>query len=323
MRFPEKLSGSEIASLMRKHDVTIRDLAHKMGVTMKRVREVRESGLDKLGYIRDWIEGIRGSLVQTFTIGLERHPEVGCRRYVELDWMKKFKAVNPDFDGVFAVKLLDADQWDIRLVWGPYRLKPDVFGVNPNQLWPGDTVKLDMNAWLGVKAKEPYRGYSGKLAGAIETHRTVKGRGFWGSGSCLIGGPAPSNWEGDEVGLAPIRTLLQKAEKGKRLVPKEKVRLDDEDYLKVGKEFLDWDVAQFFYRNAARKLTFARTLTGPPKKKVAAFVIYEGASPVGILCEIRPNPSAHFDGRRPFVPPKPAKASSFRSLKYAVAQKAA
>lgn len=39
------INGNTIKFLMRKHKVTIRGLAKKYGLTMKRVREVREQGV--------------------------------------------------------------------------------------------------------------------------------------------------------------------------------------------------------------------------------------------------------------------------------------
>ena len=45
---------------MRVHKVTIRELSRRMQITMKRIREIRELGLDDRYAIRDWIEGITG-----------------------------------------------------------------------------------------------------------------------------------------------------------------------------------------------------------------------------------------------------------------------
>jgi len=45
---------------MRKHKVTIRALAKKMQITIKRVREVREKGL-RGPSVRDWMEHITGN----------------------------------------------------------------------------------------------------------------------------------------------------------------------------------------------------------------------------------------------------------------------
>jgi hypothetical protein len=39
-----KLTGAMVCRLMRKHGVTIRGLAQKFNITMKRVREVRAEG---------------------------------------------------------------------------------------------------------------------------------------------------------------------------------------------------------------------------------------------------------------------------------------
>ena len=52
------MTGKEIAATMRKHKVTIKVLAERLGTTMKRVREVRAAGLTDEGAIRDWLEAI-------------------------------------------------------------------------------------------------------------------------------------------------------------------------------------------------------------------------------------------------------------------------
>ena len=55
-----QLEGREVRRLMRVHKVTIRQLSQRMQITMKRIREIRELGLDDRHSIRDWIEGITG-----------------------------------------------------------------------------------------------------------------------------------------------------------------------------------------------------------------------------------------------------------------------
>lgn len=55
------LSGKEICRLMRVHGVTIRDLAQKMGFTMKLIRERRSTGVSGFAAL-DWTEAITGSL---------------------------------------------------------------------------------------------------------------------------------------------------------------------------------------------------------------------------------------------------------------------
>ncbi len=52
------LSGEEIVQLMRKHRVTIRSLALRMNITLKRVREVRQKGVSGRCFCQDWREGI-------------------------------------------------------------------------------------------------------------------------------------------------------------------------------------------------------------------------------------------------------------------------
>jgi hypothetical protein len=45
---------------MRRHKTTIADLSFLMGITQKRIREVRSRGLEDPNAIRDWIEAITG-----------------------------------------------------------------------------------------------------------------------------------------------------------------------------------------------------------------------------------------------------------------------
>jgi len=60
-RFTAPMKGTEICSLMLRHKVTIRDASARMGIAMKRIREVRTDGLDHPHSCRDWIEAITGS----------------------------------------------------------------------------------------------------------------------------------------------------------------------------------------------------------------------------------------------------------------------
>lgn len=53
------MTGKELCTLMRKHKVTIRELAKRIGVPMKRVRFRREHGMDRT-LARDWIQAITG-----------------------------------------------------------------------------------------------------------------------------------------------------------------------------------------------------------------------------------------------------------------------
>ena len=54
------LEGMEVKRLMRVNKVTIRELSKRLGITMKRIRQVRELGLDDRGTMRDWFQGITG-----------------------------------------------------------------------------------------------------------------------------------------------------------------------------------------------------------------------------------------------------------------------
>lgn len=54
------LPGVEIVKLMRKHKITIKQLAFRLGTSQKRVRQAREKGLFDTLAIRDWIQAITG-----------------------------------------------------------------------------------------------------------------------------------------------------------------------------------------------------------------------------------------------------------------------
>lgn len=54
----KSLSGPDIRRLMRQNKITIRNLAVRMNITLKRVREVRGRGLVDADYCRDWYEAI-------------------------------------------------------------------------------------------------------------------------------------------------------------------------------------------------------------------------------------------------------------------------
>ena len=56
----ERLEGKAIASLMRKTRTTIKELSQRMGIPMKRIRQVRSEGLEDRQAIRDWLQGISG-----------------------------------------------------------------------------------------------------------------------------------------------------------------------------------------------------------------------------------------------------------------------
>lgn len=56
------MTGRELRRLMRRHKVTIRQLAQRMQITMKRVREVRKNGTDDLLSTLDYSEWITGEL---------------------------------------------------------------------------------------------------------------------------------------------------------------------------------------------------------------------------------------------------------------------
>ncbi|MGH8644349.1 MAG: hypothetical protein ACREX4_07790, partial [Gammaproteobacteria bacterium] len=55
-----RLQGSRIETLMRCYRVGIRELAKRLVVPMRRVRQVRGEGVQGEAYVRDWIQGVTG-----------------------------------------------------------------------------------------------------------------------------------------------------------------------------------------------------------------------------------------------------------------------
>ena len=54
------MTDKQIRHLMQTNNVTIRSLAPRMDITIKRVRQVRKHGLTDPHFIRDWFEAITG-----------------------------------------------------------------------------------------------------------------------------------------------------------------------------------------------------------------------------------------------------------------------
>lgn len=54
------MTGKQLRSLMRQHKVTIRELAQRTQITMKRIRQARETGLASATGVRDWVQAITG-----------------------------------------------------------------------------------------------------------------------------------------------------------------------------------------------------------------------------------------------------------------------
>lgn len=65
-RGPEtmRLSGTMLIALMRLNGKTIESLARAMGITQKRVREVRERGVSGEGYVLDWLEALSANAAE-------------------------------------------------------------------------------------------------------------------------------------------------------------------------------------------------------------------------------------------------------------------
>lgn len=58
---PVRLSGPALCKVMRQHRVTIAELKARTGITMKVIRERRETGLTNPYSIRDWLQAITGT----------------------------------------------------------------------------------------------------------------------------------------------------------------------------------------------------------------------------------------------------------------------
>lgn len=56
----DHITGTTIVRLMRLHAKTIRGLAIALGVTQKRVRQVRAQGVQGVAYAQDWMQAITG-----------------------------------------------------------------------------------------------------------------------------------------------------------------------------------------------------------------------------------------------------------------------
>ena len=57
----DHLTGATIERLMRAHGKTIAAVAKGMGISQRRVREVRATGVQGAPYVMDWAEGITGA----------------------------------------------------------------------------------------------------------------------------------------------------------------------------------------------------------------------------------------------------------------------
>jgi hypothetical protein len=55
-----RLSGPDLCKVMRQHKVTIAELKRRTGITMKVIRQRRETGLTDAYAIRDWLQAITG-----------------------------------------------------------------------------------------------------------------------------------------------------------------------------------------------------------------------------------------------------------------------
>ena len=55
------ITGKAVATLMRRHRCTIRELKARMGITMKRIREIRNGIGLTLDAARDWAQAITGT----------------------------------------------------------------------------------------------------------------------------------------------------------------------------------------------------------------------------------------------------------------------
>ena len=60
VRHAETVAGAEVVRMMRLHRVTIAQLARRAGVTQRRIRQLRSSGLAGGHSVRDWLQQITG-----------------------------------------------------------------------------------------------------------------------------------------------------------------------------------------------------------------------------------------------------------------------
>ena len=60
VELPSSLTGKKVTSLMRQQKMTIEQLAFRLGTSMKRVRQIQESGLTDPLAVRDWLQAITG-----------------------------------------------------------------------------------------------------------------------------------------------------------------------------------------------------------------------------------------------------------------------
>jgi hypothetical protein len=73
---PDSLAGAEVVHLMNTHQVTIAELATRMQITQKRIREVREgAGLQGNHTVRDWVEAIISPGIEGACYTLEDHAD--------------------------------------------------------------------------------------------------------------------------------------------------------------------------------------------------------------------------------------------------------
>jgi hypothetical protein len=79
-----KLSGREIASLMRRHKKTIRGIAKAHNITLKRIREVRAKGVEGF-FAEDWTFMITGEWPRLTPRQLEEGIRQGYYRQKEID----------------------------------------------------------------------------------------------------------------------------------------------------------------------------------------------------------------------------------------------
>jgi hypothetical protein len=93
------MTGNDICRLMRRHKMTIKLLAQKMGLTMKHVRHVRQRGTES---DRDWVEAITGADPGTASPA----PEQACDEPMP----SACRVTRPSTDPV-------AEPWPNRLGW--------------------------------------------------------------------------------------------------------------------------------------------------------------------------------------------------------------
>ena len=104
------MTGKEIVALMRKNKVTIKALAQRLGMSMKRVREVREAGLEDANAVRDWVQAVTGQ-----DPGQQPEPPAGAAKPV-----RRLLTLPPNLARITEASRKDGSMNASCLTWSPW-----------------------------------------------------------------------------------------------------------------------------------------------------------------------------------------------------------